>query len=78
MLCTARAWQLPGSRSPQLGISVLYTRSQTQTRTSAGWLAHAKKGEGNVQGMNGGRQGCHDRPRGDSPQPGCPFPLAAG
>lgn len=46
MLCTARAWQLPGSRNPQLGISVLYTRSQTQTRTFVGCLAHAKKGEG--------------------------------
>lgn len=78
MLCTARARQLPGSRSPQLGISVLYTRSQPQTRTFAGWLAHAKRGEGNVQGMNEGRQGCHDRPRRDSPRPGCPFPLAAG
>lgn len=36
MLCTARAWQLPGSRSPQLGISVLDTRSQPQTRTFCG------------------------------------------
>lgn len=38
MLCTARAWRLPGSRSPQLGVSVVYTRSQTQPRTFAGRL----------------------------------------
>lgn len=43
MLCIARAWQPPGSRSPQLGISGLYTRSQAQTRTFVGWLAHAEK-----------------------------------
>lgn len=43
MLYIARAWQPPGSTSPQLGISGLYIRSQAQTRTFAGCLAHAEK-----------------------------------
>lgn len=78
MLCTARTRRPPGSRSRQWGLSGLYARSQAQTRTFVGWLAHAKKeGEEVCGGTNGGRRGCHDRPHGESPEPGCPFPPAA-
>lgn len=65
---------------PVWGVSGLYASSQAQARTSVGWLAPTEKeGEEEVckEGINGGRRGCHDRPHGESPEPGCPFPPAA-
>lgn len=80
MLCIARAWQPAGRKQePSVGdIWPVHQKPGPDTHLCRLAGSCQERGEGSVQGTNGGRQGCHDRPRGDSPEPGCPFPLAAG